>query len=62
MQDAINTLMLICASLAAMAFGVLTAYCICRAAFAILRVHARSIAMRAAGVQPQTEPQVARLT
>ncbi|MGC1361497.1 MAG: hypothetical protein WA826_10000 [Silvibacterium sp.] len=45
-----------------MAFGVLAAYCICRAAFAVLRVHAHSVAMRAAGIQPQAKPQVARLT
>lgn len=57
MQDAINTLMLICAILASMAFGVLAAYWICRAGFAVLRIHARSVA----GVQTQREPQVARL-
>jgi hypothetical protein len=57
MQDVINMLMLVCASLAAMAFGVLAAYGICRAAFALLRVHARSVAM-----EPQAKPQVARLT
>lgn len=62
MQDAINTLMLICASLAAMAFGVLAAYCICRAVFAVLRIHARSVAMEAARIHPQTKPQIARLT
>lgn len=62
MQDVINTVMLICASLAAMAFGVLAAYFICRAAFAVLRVHARSVGMAAAGMQSQTKPQVARLT
>ncbi|MGB7191715.1 MAG: hypothetical protein WBD10_16380 [Acidobacteriaceae bacterium] len=44
MQDLINLVMLICASVAAMAFGVLAAYGICRAAFAVLRIHARSIA------------------
>jgi membrane protein DedA with SNARE-associated domain len=58
MQDAMNTLMLICAILASMAFGVLAAYWICRASFAILRVHARSVAV----IQPQHKPQVARLT
>lgn len=44
MQDAMNLLMLVCASVAAMAFGVLAAYGICRAAFAVLRIHARSVA------------------
>ena len=57
MQDAVNLLMLVCASLAAMAFGVLGAYALCRIAFSILRIHARSAAM-----QPQTKPQIARLT
>jgi hypothetical protein len=62
MQDAINTVMLICASLAAMAFGVLGAYCTCRVGFAILRVHARSVTSEADAIRAQTEPQVARLT
>lgn len=53
-------LMLICASLAAMAFGVLAAYWICRAAFAVLRIHARSVAVESATIQSQTKPQVAR--
>jgi hypothetical protein len=55
MQDAINLLMLVCASLAALAFGVLLAYGICRIAFAIIRLHARSIAARTS--QPETPPQ-----
>lgn len=58
MQDAMNTLMLLCAILAAMAFGVLAAYGICRCAFAILRAHARSIALTDV---PAPKPQVARL-
>ncbi len=53
--------MLICASAAAMAFGVLAAYGICRAGFAVLRLHARSVALEAANVQSSREPQ-ARLT
>jgi hypothetical protein len=57
MQDAVNTLMLICASLAAMAFGVLSAYWICRAGFAVLRAHARSVSPSI-----QAKPQVAPLT
>jgi hypothetical protein len=44
MQDLINSVMLICAGVAALAFGVLAAYGICRAAFAVLRIHARSVA------------------
>ena len=54
MQDAINLLMLTCASLAALAFGVLTAYGACRAAFALIRMHARSVAAHAA--QPESAP------
>lgn len=57
MQDFINLIMLICASLAAMAFGVLAAYGMLRIAFSIFRIHARSV-----GMQPQTKPQIARLT
>jgi hypothetical protein len=57
MQDVINTLMLVCASLAALAFGVLAAYGICRSAFAIFRIHARSVAASTVPVM-QVEPQV----
>ncbi|HEY0784907.1 MAG TPA: hypothetical protein VGD62_03490 [Acidobacteriaceae bacterium] len=39
-----NLVMLICASLAALAFGVLAAQLLCRVAFSALRLHARSIA------------------
>lgn len=59
MQDFINTVMLICASLASLAFGVLVAYALCRAVFATLRAHARSVAPETAKVQTR---QVARLT
>lgn len=57
MHDFMDMLMLVCASLAAMAFGVLGAYGICRMAFAILREHARSVTL-----EPQTKRQIARLT
>jgi hypothetical protein len=56
MQDAMNTLMLICASFAALAFGVLAAYTICRTAFALFRIHARSVA--AARIKVGAEIQV----
>jgi hypothetical protein len=36
--------MLLCASVAALAFGVLSAHVICRAAFSLLRLHARAVA------------------
>lgn len=63
MLDAINTLMLVCASLASMAFGVLMAYGICRVGFAILRTHVQSVRNEsAAAIARQTEPQIARLT
>jgi hypothetical protein len=44
MSPMMNTLMLICASLAALAFGVLSAHALCRAGFGILRAHASSVA------------------
>ncbi len=43
MQDWVNLLMLFCASVAALAFGVLAAQVVCRTAFGLLRIHARSI-------------------
>jgi len=49
--------MLVCASLASLALGVLGAYGILRIAFAIFRIHARSIS-----TQPHSKPQIARLT
>jgi hypothetical protein len=55
MQDAINTLMLVCASLAALAFGVLAAYAICRVAFVLFRIHARSVAADMAQVKLHAE-------
>jgi hypothetical protein len=61
MQDAINLLMLTCASLAALAFGVLLAYGVCRTGFALIRMHARSVASQAAQPEPQSEPQIASL-
>jgi hypothetical protein len=56
MQDALNLVMLICAAVAALAFGVLAAYGICRVAFAALKMHARSYAVEA----PHPKPEVAR--
>lgn len=51
MQDAMNTLMLVCATLASLAFGVLVAYGVCRAAFAALRIHAGQVAAERARTQ-----------
>jgi hypothetical protein len=57
MQDALNLVMLVCAAVAALAFGVLAAYVICRGAFAALKMHARSFAAET----PQSEPEIARV-
>ncbi len=48
MQDAVNSLMLICAALASLAIGVLLAYGVCRAAFARLFRHAGEVAAQQA--------------
>lgn len=56
MQGAMDILMLVCASVASLALGVLAAYGICRVTFTALRIHARSVA-----VMPRKKPQVARL-
>jgi hypothetical protein len=56
MQDALNLVMLICAAVAALAFGVLGAYIICRGAFAALKMHARAFAEA-----PQSKPEIARV-
>lgn len=61
MQDAINFLMLACASVAALAFGVLSAYMVCRAGFAAIRAHSRSVAAQAAQPEPAPAPQIASL-
>ena len=61
MQDAVNFLMLACASLAALAFGVLLAYGVCRAGFAAIRAHSRSVAAQAAQHKPAPAPQIASL-
>jgi hypothetical protein len=44
MQDMMNAGMLVCATAASLAFGVLAAHAVCRGAFALLRLHATSIA------------------
>jgi hypothetical protein len=50
MADLLNLAMLICASLGAMAFGILAAFAILRVAFALMRPPKRP-----AQVKPQTE-------
>ncbi len=44
MQDLTNSLMLLCAIAASLAFGVLAALAVCQGAFELLRVHAASVA------------------
>ncbi len=44
MQDMMNLSMLVCATAASLAFGVLAAQALCRGAFAVLRMHASSVA------------------
>jgi len=46
-----NLLMLICATLASLAFGVLVAYGICQGAFMLLRQHAGQVAAERAKAQ-----------
>jgi hypothetical protein len=59
MQDLVNTVMLICAVMAAMAFGVLLAYGVCKGALLLFRIHARSVA--ATSVR-STKTQIARVS
>ena len=47
MADLLNLTMLICASLGSMAFGVLAAYGIFRAGFALMRPQKRLVAVKA---------------
>jgi hypothetical protein len=54
MADVINLVMLVCAAVGAMAFGVLTAYGIFRVAFAMMRPRPARIAIK---VQPQLAPE-----
>ena len=51
MQDAVNLLMLICATLASLAIGVFLAYGVCRGAFALLRQHAGLVAEEGANAK-----------
>jgi len=44
MQDFMNLIMLVCAIVASLAFGVLAAHALCRTAFVLLRLHAVSVA------------------
>ena len=46
MADAVNFGMLVCASVGSMAFGVLAAYGIFRAAFALMRPRPRAVVVK----------------
>ncbi|HTX41779.1 MAG TPA: hypothetical protein VMD25_08115 [Acidobacteriaceae bacterium] len=50
--------MLICATLASLAFGVLAAYGVCRSAFAAFRMHAGQVAAERAKprIAPASQP------
>lgn len=58
MQNAVNMLMLVCATLASLAFGVLAAYGVCRAAFAAFQMHAVQVAADRAkpSIAPVSQP------
>jgi len=47
MTDVLNLAMLICAAVGSMAFGILAAYWILRAGFALMRPQARPVAIKA---------------
>jgi hypothetical protein len=53
MQDFINLVMLVCASLASMSLGVWAAYAICKGGFALMRWHTGQTTPTP--VQPSTE-------
>jgi hypothetical protein len=57
MLNAVNMLMLVCATAASLAFGVLLAYGVCRLAFAALRQHAGLVAAERAKGQTATVSQ-----
>jgi hypothetical protein len=47
MADILNLVMLICASVGSLAFGILAAYGILRAAFALMRPQQRQVVVKA---------------
>lgn len=58
MQDFLNTVALICASVAALALGVILAYFCCQVGFAVLRSRARA----ASPALPEAKPEVASIS
>jgi len=53
MQDIFNSMLLICAAIASLGFGVILAFGVCRAAFAILRSQARTAQPAKVAAKPQ---------
>jgi hypothetical protein len=60
MQDTFNLVMLVCASLASMGFGVFVAYGIFRGGFALMRWHTEQNAPAQSAVK--ANPEVARVS
>jgi hypothetical protein len=57
MQNVMNSMLLISATLGSLALGVLLAYVVCTVGFAALKMHSRSLAGA-----PPAEPQIARVS
>ncbi len=55
-MDAMNLVMLVCAVLAALAFGVLLGYAACQALFSVLRIHAQSVSAQSARLEISETP------
>lgn len=62
MTDLMNLVMLICASLASMAFGIFAAYGILRALFAVMRPQSNAAAVPAKPSPVKPSPEMARLS
>ena len=57
MQNLLNSILLISATLGSLALGVLLAYVVCTVGFSALKLHARSLTGT-----PQAKPQIARVS
>ena len=57
MQNVMNSMLLISATLGSLALGVLLAYVVCTVGFSALKLHARSLTGT-----PQAKPQIARVS
>ena len=55
MQDLMSTLVLICAALASLVLGVMLAFAVCRAGFALLRLQSPSSETSATHAQTQAQ-------